>query len=478
MKSNGFDKTISDNITTSTNKDEDRFVGVIYKDDKLSIVTPIGFDMKKPTNSEEKSVFRNDLKLLISIIRKYYTIRDKNDLNRNMERVVNSYGYNKKFNNFPIYSYDYLIQDYINNGYYKEEDILYKESNSGKINWNKTIKNEKSFFDNDNLFFLKFFRRKNSVLDSELITLLHKTCVYESFEKWGFIYFDKNFSEKPEIDIKKSTKYISLLKQKISKTYSDKHKELFIHMLNVIEHNARFSNNVEYKYGVEYYHPVWEKMIDIAFGIEPYEKAKFYPNAKWHLLNSVEYNASNLRPDTIMKYNDEYYIIDAKYYGKDDNEVQRLPDTSDINKQITYGKYFEEISGNEPYNVFLIPSNDEKNIKYIGYADLNEVLKSKSKKYARISTLLVNTRLLMNLKFNKASDELKDKLVKEINEVIDYKKDMEIINIDNKYIQFKQVCEDNNIWDQQLAAHIDISVFINIYNKIGAVIDKFIKDNK
>ena len=130
------------------------------------------------------------------------------------------------------------------------------------------------------------------------------------------------------------------------------------------------------------------------------------------------------------------------------------------------------------YNVFLIPSGDEISIKYIDCADLSEVLKFKSKKYARISTLLVNIRLLMNLKFNKASDELKDIIVKEINEVIDYTKDMKIINIDNKYTQFKKVCENNNMWDQQLAAHIDTSVFINIYDKIGAVIDKFIKDNK
>lgn len=478
MKSNGFDKTIGDNITTSTNKDEDQFVGVIYKDDKLSIVTPIGFDMKKPTNSDEKSVFRNDLKLLISIIRKYYTIRDKNDLNRNMERVVNSYGYNKKYKNFPIYSYDYLIQDYINNGYYKEEDIIYKESNSGKINWNKTIKNEKSFFDNDNLFFFKFFRRKNSVLDNELITLLHKTCVYESFEKWGFIYFDKNFSDKPEIDIKEAIKYIPLLNQKISKTFSDKHKELFIHMLNVIEHNARFSNNVEYKYGVEYFHPVWEKMIDESFGIPNSEKVKFYPSAKWHLINENEYYASNLRPDTIMNYNDDLYIIDAKYYGKDGYGEQRFPATSAINKQVTYGKHVEEVSDKEPYNAFLLPSERKENFKYIGYADIDEVAKSKSKKYARISTISVNTRFLMGLKFNKANEEIKKELTNEINKVIDYTKDDQIIKFDVKYDQFKEVCKKNDMWDKQLAAHIDIGVFIKLYEKIGTIIDKFIKDNK
>ena len=123
-----------------------------------------------------------------------------------MDKIVNTYGYNKKYKNFPIYSYDYLIQDYINNGYYKEKEVIYKESNSGKINWNQTIKKEKSFFDNDEIFFFKLFRRKQNVLDNEIITLLHKTCVYESFEKWGFIYYDKIFSEKPQIDIREAVK--------------------------------------------------------------------------------------------------------------------------------------------------------------------------------------------------------------------------------------------------------------------------------
>lgn len=52
-----------------------------------------------------------------------------------------------------------------------------------------------------------------------------------------------------------------------------------MHVLNVIEHNARFSENVEYKYGIEYFHPVWELLIDNAFGIV--NKNKYFPKAIW-----------------------------------------------------------------------------------------------------------------------------------------------------------------------------------------------------
>ena len=407
---NKFNKSISDKVITSTNKEDDKFVGVIYKDEKLQIITPIGFNLKKPLKDIDTDAFRKDLKLLISVIKQYYVIRDKDDANRDMDKIVNTYGYNKKYKNFPIYSYDYLIQDYINNGYYKEKEVIYKESNSEKINWNKTIKSEKSFFNNNELFFFKFFRRKHNVLNNEIITLLHRTCVYESFEKWGFVYFDKNFSEKPQIDIKEAIKYIPLLKEKISKTYNDRNKELFIHMMNVIEHNARFSDNIEYKYGVEYFHPVWELLIDNAFGIS--DKDKYFPKAKWKKIDSsvTEQASSSLRPDTIMQIinedNTDLYVLDAKYYGLYDDGTNKLPATADINKQITYGKVVEIIDGlNEPYNAFLLPSNNTEKFSCDRYATIEELTDYKDKKFGKVFAIYCNVKNIMQYLYKKAPKE-------------------------------------------------------------------------
>lgn len=481
---NEFDKTISDNVITSTNKEDDKFVGVIYKDDKLQIITPIGFSLKKPVKDVDIANFRNDLKLLISVIKKYYVIRDKDDANRDMDKIVNSYGCNKNYKNFPIYSYDYLIQDYINNGYYKEKEVIYKKSNSGKISWNQTIKKEKSFFDNNELFFFKFFRRKQNILDNEIITLLHKTCVYESFEKWGFIYFDKNFSEKPQIDIKEAIKYIPLLNEKLAKTYSDKHKELFIHMLNVIEHNARFSENIEYKYGVEYFHPVWELLIDNAFGINV-DKNKYFPKATWKRIDDsmTEQASSSLRPDTIMKLpnNENYdlYVLDSKYYGLYDDGTNRLPATADINKQITYGKAVEIIDGlTEPYNAFLLPSSNSEKFSIDKYATIKELADYKEKKYGKVLAVYCNVKNIMNYLFKKApaedvkklSDLIKNSYSKIVNEKFydleNYNKDV-IKDATNKIIT-----EIDRMSKRQLAASIDLKIFEPIYKKL----DKLFKN--
>lgn len=485
MNNNDTFKTLSNRIVTSTNKESDRFVGVIFKDDKLSIITPLGFKFLVPKDNEEIKGFREDLKLFIDVIKKYYLIRNKDDENRDMEKVINSYGYDKRYKNFPIYSYDYLIQDYLNNGYYKEKEVVYKESNSGKINWNRTIKKEKSFFDGANLLFLKFIRRKTEVLNDELITLLHKTCVYESFDKWGFIYFDKNFSEKPKIKVEDALKYVPFLQDKIAKTFNDKSKELFIHMINIIEHDARFSNNIEYKYGVEYFHPVWELLIDKAFGIP--EKEKYFPRAKWKHINNSDsaYDSSSLRPDTIMKrdYNNdsyELYVLDAKYYGLNDNGSNRLPATADINKQITYGKAVEIIDNKcEPYNAFLLPSDRDEKFYCDKYATIEELTDYKNKRFGKVLAIFCNTKHIMKYLYNKASDddinklsELIDVNISKINGI-----DKNVLEDVNKTEIEKAtntiLVEINKVYGakKSLAASIDLKMFEPIYK----ILDKLFK---
>lgn len=479
LMNNEFDKTISDNVITSTNKKDDEFVGVIYKDDKLQIITPIGFNLKKPVNGIDIATFRDDLKLLISVIKRYYVIRDKYDANRDMDKIVNSYGYNQNYKNFPIYSYDYLIQDYINNGYYKEKEVIYKESNSGKINWNQTIKKEKSFFDNDEIFFFKFFRRKQNVSDNEIVTLLHKTCVYESFEKWGFIYFDKNFSEKPQIDIKEAIKYVPLLNQKISKTYSDKNKELFMHMLNVIEHNARFSNNIEYKYGVEYFHPVWELLIDNAFGVAEKEKEKYFPKANWKRIDdsTAEQASSSLRPDTIMQFpsdeNYDLFVLDSKYYGLYDDGTNRLPATADINKQITYGKVVEIIDNqSEPYNAFMLPSNIEDNFVCDRYATIEELADYNNKKFGKVFAIYCKVKNIMQYSFKKAPkkdvEELSRLIKNSYSKIVEEKVD-DLENYTNDEIKDATniiLTEIDKMSKTRLAASIDLKIFEPIYKRL------------
>lgn len=98
--------------------------------------------------------------------------------------------------------------------------------------------------------------------------------------------------------------------------------------------------------------------------------------------NFEEKSASALRPDTILLKDDAAYILDSKFYrfGFTADEAD-LPETTSIQKQITYGDYLLELQEkkkigiNRVYNAFIMPYdkfnnklNLSQNIEYIGYA--------------------------------------------------------------------------------------------------------------
>lgn len=70
-------------------------------------------------------------------------------------------------------------------------------------------------------------------------------------------------------------------------------------------------------------------------------------------------------PDTVMLYNGKVYILDAKYYRYGNtHKPEHLPDSSSINKQITYGEYIQSmgIENDSLFNAFLMPYNSQKNL--------------------------------------------------------------------------------------------------------------------
>ena len=95
---------------------------------------------------------------------------------------------NKTEVKFPVHAYLYIIRDFLTNGYYSEKEVVYTKSQNGKINWAKTIKKIRPQLINEQPLYLQFITRKTNYKESELITLIHQYCVYESFVKFGWIF--------------------------------------------------------------------------------------------------------------------------------------------------------------------------------------------------------------------------------------------------------------------------------------------------
>ena len=356
------------------------FMGIKIENDDIKIFVPSTF--RKSNNEKERN---KDILLYlrsISVFSKQYEKINKNK--EDLEGTV-----------WPIDSYLWIIHDFIENGFYYNRELIYSNSNQGKIDWRKTLKN-KPIVSKNNLIYTDFVTKKMSNVNDE-ISNIYRICISLSLKRIGWLF---NYSfEVPFVQTKSIKEMLVIMNQALSSTFDDIKRKRFTHMLNIIKNvdneNIKTINNT---FGIYNYDYVFERMVDSFFnGISANEIEKYYPHGSWHLLPNVENSrkSSMLREDTI--YNDNInkktYIIDAKMYKYGGLEQinypsEGLPETTSIQKQITYGDYVstevDEVRGYKVRNAFILPFNKEierfknnncleyldkdHNLAYIGYS--------------------------------------------------------------------------------------------------------------
>ncbi len=382
--------SIKEKCHINTNVGEDTFVGIKYEENEFSVNFPLGFQL-----SEDEADLRKEILLLIKTIAETTGRKDSYILQEH--RSYNATG-------FPIQAYIAIIVNFAENGYYRETETVYKVSDHGKINWSRTIKTQRPFLQDDKAYYLQFVTYKNPVKDNELITLIHEYCVRESFEKIGWL-FTNVMPKKPRIKFNKQL-FLSVVRTKLIHTFNDKNRELFQNMLAVIESLQDNDAPVNFRYGTYRFEYVWEALIDKVYGIR--NKEHYFPKTEWILPDRNHSNAS-LEPDTIMIWNGNVFVLDAKYYKFGSTKVAGdLPESSSISKQITYGEYiakdptFKKIHGADlvVYNAFLMPFNPsdwevQDGPYYIGEARSN--WKSSGKEYERIQGILIDIKHVMKI---------------------------------------------------------------------------------
>ena len=403
--------SIRDKCFDKKNRNQDTFVGLKCENDKFSVHFPLGFDI-----DEDDKVLRKDIILLIDTIAATTGKKESS-----IYRQAGQYDYTM----FPIQAYMSVIKDYYERGYYKEREIQYVVSKRGKIDWNRTIKTQNPYVQDNNVFYLNFVTRKNQVNENELISLIHEYCVYESFCKIGWL-FTTYIPQTPKIKFNKKL-FKSVLIQKISETFNDRNRKLFNDMLAIVEYTGDSSVSKDYKFGTDRFEYVWEKLIDKTYGI--LDKKAYFPKTSW-IIDGKKYENACLEPDTIMLWNGNIYVLDAKYYKYGmTRQPSDLPESTSINKQITYGEYiaeqdrFKKLYGNnyKVFNAFLMPfSGTKSNIENIGLGISN--WKSNEKTYEKIQGILVDVKHLMRVVVSRDEAELA-KMAECIENMIEKEKD-------------------------------------------------------
>lgn len=385
----------------NSNRDMDTFVGLKCDDGDLSINFPLGYHV-----SENDKDLRKDILLLFSTLGANTERKDSEILSQG-----------NKFDEvaFPIQSYMYIIRDYYDRGYFREQEVVYGVAKTGKINWGRTIKTQHPYVQDNDIFYLDFMTKKNTIKENELITLIHEFCVYESFDKIGWL-FTKSMPKKARI--KKNKKlFISVIKTKLADTFNDRNRILLKHMIAIIEFKGDNEADKNYRYGTYRFEYVWEKMIDKVFGIE--NKADYFPKTSW-ILPQETYDNASLEPDTIMLYENNIYILDAKYYKYGvTGKAWDLPESTSINKQITYGEYvageekFKKIHGENMrvFNAFVMPFDSLKS-KYQENPEMIKVgcaisnWKDNNNDFEMIQGILIDVKTLMNISVRQDEDEI------------------------------------------------------------------------
>lgn len=368
---------------TATERED--FVGIYFDfDETLQISRPyITFPYGYHFSTND------DILCLIKVLSDYHN--ENQEFGVNLSNNHNNLG-------FPIYSYIFIIQDYLKNGYYNEREIIYKKQNHGKINWGRTIKQEQAIIQNNGAIYLTMQAKTHQYSDEYLMTQISQHCVYESFVKMGWFY-GLSLPTKPNSKFNK-TLFIATLQDKLSKTNKDFDKQLFQSMLNILNTMDEYQNHNHYfTFGTRRFEKVWEYLVDKAFGTEFGEqKAKYFPKATWHL-NNFNRNTNSLYPDTIGINDNMIYIIDAKYYRYGiTNNIKHLPEISSIAKQITYAQYIEnQFDFKNIYNVFILPFNAKKSQSsiyfHIGCAIADWASNKNDYKY--IDTILLDCQYLI-----------------------------------------------------------------------------------
>ncbi len=381
-------KNIRDRCHVNTNDDGDSFVGVKADTDDAIIYFPIGYQL--PANDDDLRVDINNLLGVLAAFMKEDRVIEVSKFEA--PRTVD----------FPMHAYLKVIRSFLRMGrYYIETDPQFRTDTKGKTSWPRTVREQIALVQkNGSLVFTNMTVRSVAPNANKQITQIHRFCVYEAFEKMGWLYVpfmpDK---PGPHPGIKES---IYILDKKLVATNDDVEQELFNAMRDMLVYIDERSSDKQYFFGTDFFENVWERMIDKAFGVE--DKEQYFPRTRWLLDYGRDKEKRPLQPDTIMIYGDKYYVLDAKLYRYGwDPKPDHLPNSADINKQITYGEYIEQtksLPNEKLYNAFIMPYNKENNLFMLNgnVGNIGEAVsdwKSNLKNYERIQGIVVDTRYLM-----------------------------------------------------------------------------------
>lgn len=388
----------------ATGKADNQFIGIKIFDNQIEFHYPETYQL-----SEDDDGLRRDILAILRTVSLAKT------------RTSDLSSFNTQHNNdyvFPLGAYLWIINDYLSYGRYENREKIYQRGARGKIDWKRTM-HSNPVISAGNIIYTDIISEKKSQKDN-LLTEIYFSCVQKATDAIGWLYgisFDPNGVDYYKRFNKKL--YLSALNTELDHTFDDQKKIRLQNMKNVI---IGLDDNIvstrEMIYGVDSYDYIYERMVDAMFS--RVENIKdFYPNATWDLvLENGPVDSTNLRPDTVLIRDNKVYILDAKYYRYGTTfKPGDMPETTSIQKQITYGEYVKKVKEgiyDDVFSAFVLPysknrnaHNDKftNNMGFVGIAKAKWI-DSDGESNRRIVAILVDTKFLITNWLKKNEDNI------------------------------------------------------------------------
>ena len=339
--------------------------------------------------------------------------------------VATTYDCRERSGELAFLSYIWVLEDYLKNGFYTNNERMLRINQKGRVNWKKTIQ-QTPLVSGHNVIYSGLITEVKSPQENILVEA-HHFCVKKSVSLIGWIYGISPATIEAAPNAERMTlRYLAAIRAEQDRTFDDEKHSRLSHMENVLLGLDESSEEKSIVYGVDSYHYIFERMIDHIFGTEKVEE--YYPTFTWHLKYSKQDKGMagpTIRPDTIMKFgsDENVYIIDSKFYRygtMDLSQTKGLPEAASIVKQITYGSYVQSVYPDKyVYNVFILPydakssnadviAEQDKKLVYIGEVSSDW---EQDKTYGKVHTFLIDLRYVVKTWNRLMHDEDRKNLV-------------------------------------------------------------------
>ena len=144
--------------------DNDGFVGLKADTSKALVYFPIGYQL-----GETEEELRKDILHLLGVLREF-KYKKGHISKRNYDETDEV--------DFPLNAYLEIIYYYMENGYYKEVDPIFRTRERGKIDWPKTIKKQTPLLSLNKKKILILQFTLNSLLENQHLMRIKKLHVF------------------------------------------------------------------------------------------------------------------------------------------------------------------------------------------------------------------------------------------------------------------------------------------------------------